>query len=612
VGHGSGFWPRVIPGASAPSDDSRMKPNTTRYLRIITWLALMGLSLSPASAERGIVYNPIKPRGQDPSVVYRDGFYYLVQSENGDKELYVYKSPTLSGIASGTRVRVWTGPASGPECCELWAPELLFLQGKWYIYYAADDGNNANHRMYVLESTGSDAQGSYVSRGRITAPTDRWAIDGTVLERGGSLYFLWSGWAGTVNTQQNLYIAPMSNPWTISGERALISEPTQIWERRGGDGVNWPYINEAPQVLQRNGKVFIVYSASGSWTDDYCLGMLTASDSANLLLRSSWAKSSGCVFQKAAGAYGPGHNTLTTSPDYTEDWHVYHANTSAGSGWGGRSLRIQKITWNSSGNPVFGTPVAADAPFAGPSGERYEAENAVINRASVRAACCGASNGEVVGYIDFADSYVRFDNLNVPSAGTYALSVRFANGSGASSTHNVSVNGGPSTPITYPHTGWDNWSTTTIHVNLVAGANSVRFSRGNLYAELDYIDVPRFEAEHAIVNHAVVRSACCGASGGSVVGYIDYADSFVELDTVNVPSAGAYTLRVRFANGSGASSSHQVSINGGPAATITYPNTGWDNWSTVTTSVNLTAGNNRIRFSRGALYAEIDCIEVYR
>ena len=207
---------------------------------------------------------------------------------------------------------------------------------------------------------------------------------------------------------------------------------------------------------------------------------------------------------------------------------------------------------------------------------------------------------------------MSFQNLQVPSAGTYALSVRFANGSGATSTHNVSVNGGPGATISYPNTGWDNWSTATIHVNLAAGSNTVRFTKGANYAELDYIDLPRHEAEDAIVNHATIRAAAGGASAGEVVGYIDFADSFVEFDTIHAPSAGTYTLRARFANGSGASSTHNVSVNGGPSTAITYPNTGWDSWSTVTMSVNLAAGNNRIRFSRGNLHAELDCIEVYR
>lgn len=573
------------------------------------WIIMLaGALLSPAEsmfAAKGMFINPLMS-GQDPSVVYRDGFYYLVQS---DGDIWVTKSATLTGLGSGTRVKVWSHAASGGLCCGIWAPELIFLNNRWYIYFAADDGNNANHRMYVIESTGTNPQGSYNPPKKLAPPTDRWAIDGTVLQKdNGALYFVWSGWDGFTNVQQNLYIAPMSNPTTISGERSLISQPTNAWERIGGQ----PYINEGPEILKRNGKIFLVYSASGSWTDDYCLGMLTASSTADVMLAGSWTKSPGCVFSKNTGAYGPGHNAFTTSPDGSEDWQLYHANTTAGTGWNGRTIRAQRFTWNADGSPNFGRPIPANTALVGPSGERYEAENATINRASSRTACCNASNGRVVGYIDYADSYVDFYNVNVPTAGNYALTVRFANGSGTTSTHNVSVNGAAIGAINYPNTGWDNWSSTTIRVNLNAGNNTIRFAKGTNYAELDYIDLPRYEAEHAATNHAVIRGACCGASNGSVVGYIDYADSYVHFNNINVPSAGAYTLTVRFANGSGATSSHNISVNGGAMVAVNYPNTGWDNWSTVTTSVNLNAGNNTIRFTKGANYAELDSIEISR
>jgi GH43 family beta-xylosidase len=307
--------------------------------------------------------------------------------------------------------------------------------------------------MYVLESTSTDPQGSYTFRGKIAPPTDRWAIDATVLQQGSSLYLVWSGWQGTAYVQQDLFIAPMRNPYTISGERVLISSLSAAWERVVGN----PYINEAPEILQRNGKIFLSYSANGSWSDEYCLGMLTASSTANVLQPSSWSKSSGCVFSKRDTAYGPGHNTFVTSPDGTQEWMVYHANTVSGSGWNGRSIRAQPFRFDANGNPSFGIPVATYDAMPIPAGEltsigRYEAEHATVNHVTIRNACCGASNGQVVGGIDFADSSVQFSDVYVPKAGTYALSVRFANGSGANATHGVSVNGGAATTITYPNT----------------------------------------------------------------------------------------------------------------------------------------------------------------
>jgi hypothetical protein len=83
--------------------------------------------------------------------------------------------------------------------------------------------------------------------------------------------------------------------------------------------------------------------------------------SADPLSPSSWTKKSTPVFHRsdANGVYGPGHNGFFTSPDGTENWIVYHANSSSSGGCGnGRTTRAQKFTWNSDGTPNFGTPVA--------------------------------------------------------------------------------------------------------------------------------------------------------------------------------------------------------------------------------------------------------------
>ncbi len=87
--------------------------------------------------------------------------------------------------------------------------------------------------------------------------------------------------------QQNLYIAPMSNPWTISGPRVRLAKPTLAWE-------SW--ILEGPVVLQRNGKVFVVYAANKSWTDNECLGMLVNTDG-DYLNAASWTKLPQPIFQ---------------------------------------------------------------------------------------------------------------------------------------------------------------------------------------------------------------------------------------------------------------------------------------------------------------------------
>lgn len=310
------------------------------------FLPFFSISAQPVSPANPIVRSRDTA---DPWMIYKEGFYYFTFTAGNRIE--IWKSATIAGIDRGTKVTIWRAPNSGPLCCNVWAPELHFINGKWYVYFAADDGRDASHRMYVLESVGGDPQGAYTLKGKIAAATDRWAIDGSVLEKtDGTLYFIWSGWAALAQGPQNIYIAPMKNPWTISGERTLISTPVNFWERHG-----WA-VNEGPVALQKGGKTFIVFSASGGSTTNYCLGMLTNTDG-NFLRPDSWQKSPGCVFEGTDKVFGPGHNSFVQSPDMTEDWIIYHAKDTSSESWTGRTARAQKFTWRADGTPDFGRPV---------------------------------------------------------------------------------------------------------------------------------------------------------------------------------------------------------------------------------------------------------------
>jgi len=307
--------------------------------------------------------NPIKPDGADPWVVQAGQKYYLCYT-NGSNKIYLRAMDKFENMRSYSDKIVYIAPEEGMYSAEIWAPELLWVDNHWYIYFAADDGTNANHRMYVLEGgTNPDnpLDGDYTFKGKIyDTSNDRWAIDGTVFKYNGQNYFVWSGWDTTNGNVQNLYIAKMSNPWTLSSGRVCISQPTNSWEKSGSSS-----INEGPQILIRDNKVHIVYSAAGSWTNNYCLGLLTCSDG-NFLNPSSWVKSSGPVFQKTDITFGTGHASFVKSKDGTEDWIVYHAARWTGSKWT-RHILTQLFTWDDKGNPVFGEPIDAGVSITRPS-----------------------------------------------------------------------------------------------------------------------------------------------------------------------------------------------------------------------------------------------------
>jgi len=293
--------------------------------------------------------NPIAKTGNDPWMIFHEGTYYYCYSSDGGIRVSSVKNIFEIGDKDGKMV--WRAPENTLYSKELWAPELHYIDGEWYIYVAADDGNNENHRMYVLKGTTQNPTDKFEFVGKISDKTDKWAIDGTVMQYDGKLYFIWSGWEGNENIKQNLYIAEMSDPCTISSERVRISTPELDWELNGGN----PKINEGPAAIAHNGVMHIAYSASGSWCDDYCIGILTLKGN-NPLEAANWEKSDKPILSKGEGGYGPGHCSFTVSPDGKQTWIVYHANEEAGSGWGGRSARTQQVTWDKDNYPVVGEP----------------------------------------------------------------------------------------------------------------------------------------------------------------------------------------------------------------------------------------------------------------
>jgi GH43 family beta-xylosidase len=355
------------------------------------WLggALLTAGLALTAAGQTALVNPLLSAGPDPWVITRDGNYYFMCSTGTN--LTIRKTRHLADLSKAEAKVVWTPPASGPYSHDIWAPELHYLRGRWYIYFAADAGTNMTHRIYVVENGSPDpTQGAWTLKGKVTDRSDKWAIDATVFENHGRLYMAWSGWEGDTNGRQDIYLAELQNPWTVKSNRVRVSTSEYAWESVGDrqlprrDGEYPPTdpaepthvdVNEGPEVLQHGGKVFLVYSANGCWTDFYSLAMLEASGKADLLKPSTWKKRPQPVFTYSpeSQAFGPGHNGFFQSPDGREDWIIYHANPESGQGCGGhRSPRAQRFAWNSDGTPEFGRPVALGTSRVPPSGEAPE------------------------------------------------------------------------------------------------------------------------------------------------------------------------------------------------------------------------------------------------
>ncbi|GAA4983627.1 GH43 family beta-xylosidase [Nonomuraea thailandensis] len=299
--------------------------------------------------------NPLNP-GPDPSLLYHESSYYLATT--GGDRISIWKSPSLATLLAAPENVVWQD-SDPSRNTQMWAPAFRQVGSRWYLYYTASDGVDANHRMYVLESAGNDPMGPYSFKAKI-ADFGEYAIDGEPITHNGQQYFVWAGPGRGMGGPAQLYIARMSNPWTVTGGRTAIP---------ADGGCN--EVREGPTPLYRNGRTFLTYSACDTAKPDYQLWVKSIADGADPMVAASWVQHPGPVFSRndAAGVWGPGHHSFFRSPDGTEDWIAYHGKNTSAYTYSFRTTRAQKIGWNADGTPDFGRPLAAGTTQPLPAGD---------------------------------------------------------------------------------------------------------------------------------------------------------------------------------------------------------------------------------------------------
>lgn len=309
---------------------------------------------------------PLIEQRADPHIYrHSDGYYYFTASVPQYDRIELRRATTIAGLRDAPTVDVWRKPDAGAYSELVWAPELHFNQGAWYVYFAAAPSREIKHklfqhRMYALRNTNANPlEGTWEFMGQVDTGIDTFCLDATTFTHRGTLYYVWAQKDIAIEGNSNLYIAPMKTPWQLGGKPVMLSKPEYDWETRGF------WVNEGPSVLKRNGKIFVSYSASAT-DENYAVGLLSMNDDADPLDPRSWSKSPQPVFQTCFehGIFGPGHNSFTVAENGDDVLLVYHARTYTeivgDPLWNpDRHTFVKTLRWDAQGMPVFGRPSVA-------------------------------------------------------------------------------------------------------------------------------------------------------------------------------------------------------------------------------------------------------------
>jgi hypothetical protein len=255
------------------------------------------------------------------------------------------------------------------------------------------------------------------------------------------------------------------------------------------------------------------------------------------------------------------------------------------------------------------------------------------------------------GFADYAGNgtgYVEW-TINVHSAGTYTLAFRYANGGTGDRPMSISVNGTVvNANMSFPVTGWTNWTLRSINVSRPAGISvKIRATEKPNGPNVDSLKVtsaarptatftptPTATATPTATSTVPTRPLACavgatcqaeaaargngvtlstlhaGYTGTAFADYGGTGSGYVEW-TITVGGGGAYSLNFRYANGGTADRPMSITANGVVvSSSLSFPVTGWTNWTVRSVNATLPSGTVRIRATELPNGPNIDSLTV--
>jgi GH43 family beta-xylosidase len=182
------------------------------------------------------------------------------------------------------------------------------------------------------------------------------AIDGHVLfDADGHKYFYYSRDCSENivdgRHESHLYVAELNDDLvSFKSEPLCITRPEQEWETRSGEEWRW---NEGPFVLKHQGGYYLMYSANFYASRDYSVGYAIAESPTGPFVK---AAQNPILFSTNTAISGPGHNSVTSSPDGKELFIIYHIHTDPDHPSGDRQVCIDRMGFRADGSLYVNGP----------------------------------------------------------------------------------------------------------------------------------------------------------------------------------------------------------------------------------------------------------------
>lgn len=287
----------------------------------------------------------------DPFVItVGDTFYMYATNANDQGDcsyLQVWESKNLTdwtnkGICYQPKRTNWAIDG-------LWAPEVIFKDGTYYLYYSGWDIKRGGHQIGVAVSDNplgpfedfvGDTANGYMDGSVAPIRFDFPVIDASpFIDEDGSAYLLFT--KDQVNGVSSSYIARLNSDMATIDKSSitLLIEPSLDWEKESTTS----FWNEGPFLYKHEGKYYLFYSANYYMSRSYCIGVAVSDNPFGPFVK----QEDPVMMTQYSWDYvsGTGHCSLFKSPDGKEVFMAYHSHLDTLLGGAERIINFDRVNF---------------------------------------------------------------------------------------------------------------------------------------------------------------------------------------------------------------------------------------------------------------------------
>lgn len=248
--------------------------------------------------------NPLLNHCADPDVLYHDGTYYLYPTNAGDSS-QGFKVYTSTDLVHWTEKGWAFRKGDGWGTTGFWAPDTIERDGKFYMYYTANE--------QVCVAVSDSPLGPYRQETMEPMWNDEHNIDAHVFQDDDGQYYIYFVRFDNGNV---IWGAKLNDDMMTFDKSTLkmIVRADQKWDQDMGN------INEGPFMLKKDGKYYLTYSGAHFESNNYGCGYAVSDSPLGDFVKYE----SNPILKSNSLVHGSGHHCITTSPDGTEMFMVYH------------------------------------------------------------------------------------------------------------------------------------------------------------------------------------------------------------------------------------------------------------------------------------------------